>query len=410
MEEQKTVRSQEEIQKEKNKRKRGKIIAEVILVIALAGLIILLFLQASDINEVGATFANVLNDNNWVYLLIALLLIIVYLTLWPMSLYSFTKALKMDLPLRDTIAVGNSEHFYSGITPFSVGGQPFQVYFLTKCGQKSSDSTGVIIATFAVHLIASNIFAIIALFFFPVFIRAVENGDISGLEWMNTTLFTVIVSIGYAMNILTLIFTFAMGLSKGLRNLFVKAMKALGKIKFLHKVVDKGLVTFEEYCDNTQLAFKEILHHPGASLLSLLFRILADLAYYSVPFFLMLAVGVDFSANPISSYFLVMLGTSFAITAVVFIPTPGASGGADYAFAIVVASLLVGGYASISTNGTFEVSSVVSLLWRLFTYYLVLFVSFIFSLTLQLRIDRRDKKAIKALEDEEKALTNGNNE
>lgn len=395
-------RSQEEIEAEKKKKRRGKIIAEVILVLALAAAVLLIFLNVNDINSIGATFSNILNGNNWAYLLVALLLIIVYLALWPMSLASFTKSLKMDLPLRDVISIGNSEHFYSGITPFAVGGQPFQVYFLAKCGQNAADSTGAIMGTFAVHLMASNLYAIIALFFFPIFIKAAEEG-IQGMEWMNATTFTVIVSIGYAMNLLTLVFTFAMGFSKKLRNFFVWLMKVLGKIKFLKKAVDKGIASFETYCDNTQLAFQEIIHHKKATLISLLFRVLADLAFYSIPYFLMLAVGVDFSSNPFYSYILTTLGTSFAITAVVFIPTPGNTGGADYAFAIVASSLIVGGFAY--TNGSvFEVSTVVSLLWRLFTYYFVLLVSFIFSLTLQFRIDRRDKKALEVLEEEAKAL------
>ena len=60
---------------------------------------------------------------------------------------------------------GMSEHFFNGITPFATGGQPFQIYALSKKKVDLSTSTGLLMMNFIIHMCASNLFALISLFF-----------------------------------------------------------------------------------------------------------------------------------------------------------------------------------------------------------------------------------------------------
>ena len=87
-------------------------------------------------------------------------------------------------------------------------------------------------------------------------------------------------------------------------------------------------------------------------------------AYYLIPFFILKAVGIEVDY---SKMILVMFATSFAINAVVWMPTPGGTGGIEYAFIIVI--------AAVTTANSSDPQAAV-LIWRLLTYYLILFISF----------------------------------
>ena len=86
---------------------------------------------------------------------------------------------------------------------------------------------------------------------------------------------------------------------------------------------------------------------------------------------------------------IVLFATSFAITAVVWVPTPGGTGGIEYAFSIVISSVCL--MASANSGAALALS----LLWRLATYYFTLIVSFVFVCIFQ----ARDKKALSMTEE-----------
>ena len=188
----------------------------------------------------------------------------------------------------------------------------------------------------------------------------------------------------------------------------MKILTGVSRWPGLRKFLPKHIQTFEDYCKRTQIAFKEIFQHKVAFLKSLLCRLLADLCYYSIPFFLLLAVGVDFNGlNPFWVYLLVMFGTSFAITAVVWVPTPGTTGGIDYAFAVVMASLSVIGFGGslFASDTVWATSQTISLLWRGYTYYFVIILGFIVSLALEIYLAKKQMKEINRLKEEASVLS-----
>ena len=91
------------------------------------------------------------------------------------------------------------------------------------------------------------------------------------------------------------------------------------------------------------------------------------LAYYLVTFFILLALEINVCASDI---FFIICGSSFAITMTVFVPTPGSSGGIEFAFKSVFATIAAGAAAAVAYSGM--------LIWRLLTYYLVMLVSLCF--------------------------------
>lgn len=408
-------KSLQEINKKKDKKTKNSAIMGAIIIVALTVAVILMITNFTDMEEIKNVFLSIGQNNNWIWLLVAFLLLIVFLFLWPLSLISFSKSNGIDKVVgkRKLFEIATVEQFYNNVTPFAFGGQPMEVYLMKEAGADMSKATGSILATFVVHVIASNIYAIIALFFFPFYIRGLSQGGITGLtNWMNPTAFTIVVAIGYFNNLLTLVIMLLLGLSKKVRNLLVSLLTKISKWRMFRKFLPSKIEAFEKYCDNTQTAFKEIFNHKKAFLLSLLYRMLADLAYYSIPFFLLLAVGVEMNnINPFFVYILVMFGTSFAITAVVWVPTPGTTGGIDYAFAVVMASLSVIGLGGnlFTSDTVWATSQTISLLWRGYTYYFVILFGLVISIVLEIQLAKKQMKEIKALEEQAKEISHEEN-
>ena len=124
--------------KEKNKYSFKSILNKIILGLAITILILLLIIfLTTDINAIKAAFANI----NIGYLFAAIGLTVLYFLLSPITTCILTKAKKCDISMLDTFLIGNTEHFFNGITPFATGGQPFQVYSYSRLGIRSEEHT-----------------------------------------------------------------------------------------------------------------------------------------------------------------------------------------------------------------------------------------------------------------------------
>ena len=370
--------SQKSTKEIKNPKNKKGLISKLIFLACLTILVVTLFLSFGELQSIVDTILNIGKSNNWLWLLLAFGLIIIYFFIWPISLCLFAKSAKAECDMTDTFLIGCSEHFYNGITPFGAGGQPFQIYSYSRTGVSPSKATGIILANFVVFMLVTNIYALVALIFWPYFtsnLSALPNGATS----MDANWFIPIAIIGYVMNFLVLVFMFTLGLSKKIRNGIIGLAKAICKIKFIGKHFSKLIPALENYCDNAQTAFKEVAKYKKSFVFAFISRFIAMGIYYSIPFFILLAVGVPITPF---DFLIVFFGTSFAITAVVFIPTPGATGGIELAFSIVLAAM------STASLGS---SQAVSLLWRLITFYFILIISFLSGLIFEARVNKKEK-------------------
>ena len=261
----------------------------------------------------------------------------------------------------DTFLIGNTEHFFNGITPFATGGQPFQVYSYSRLGVKASASTGILMMNFIIHMAVTNLFAILSIAIYPELIKAVGN------------LLPMII-IGFTMNFLTFGFIILLACSKRVANFLVYLLKLLGKIKFLSKFITPAIPAFQKYCEDTQSAFKELWKHKGATLLCFFVRAITMFVYYAITFYILRSFNIGISYKDL---FFVICGTSFAITTCVFIPTPGGSGGIEFAFTSIFVFIASGITKDLGASGM--------LLWRILTYYGLMLVSFIDYLVLEKR-------------------------
>ena len=346
------------VKKEKNKYSFKSIINKIILGLAVTILILLLIIfLTTDINAIKTAFSNI----NIGYLFAGIGLTLLYFILSPITTCILTKVKKCNIGMLDTFLIGNTEHFFNGITPFATGGQPFQVYSYSRLGVKASASTGILMMNFIIHMAVTNLFAILSIAIYPELIKAVGN------------LLPMII-IGFTMNFLTFGFIILLACSKRVANFLVYLLKLLSKIKFLSKFITPAIPAFQKYCEDTQSAFKELWKHKGATLLCFFVRAITMFVYYAITFYILRSFNIGISYKDL---FFVICGTSFAITTCVFIPTPGGSGGIEFAFTSIFVFIASGITKDLGASGM--------LLWRILTYYGLMLVSFIDYLVLEKR-------------------------
>ena len=266
------------------------------------------------------------------------------------------------------------EHFFNGITPFATGGQPFQVYAFKREKVTVASSTSLLLMNFFVFMLVTNTFALSSLIYFQ---RFVTDGAMA----------TVAV-VGFTMNFIVLAFTLLIALSKTVRRLAEALVGKLAVWKLTRKLVAPKVENINEYFDNVQSAFRSLIKKKGAFFLSLLTKALAMASYYAVTFFILHALYVDV---PASELFYIISGTSFAITMVVFVPTPGSSGGIEFAFRSVFASIVAAYALNISID---TVATGGMLIWRALTYYLIMLISLGFYVFIETAYQRRAKREL----------------
>ncbi|MDR2202642.1 MAG: flippase-like domain-containing protein [Clostridiales bacterium] len=350
--------------------KKGKLkkIGGLVLGGALTVFILLLFLSLNNIGEIF----DAVKTADIKYVLIVVAALLMYAALSPLTLCILAKSKKTKASFGQLYVIGMTEHFFNGITPFSTGGQPFQVYSLNKIKVKPAESTGLLLMNFIIMMIATGMYALCSLFFFG---RLTADPG-----------FYVIAIIGFTMNFAVLGFMIALATSERLKNVLVRLLAALAGIKFLTKIIGPRVPAFKTYCEQSQAAFKELWGKKTTFLICLGVKLVTMGFYYVMTFYILRALNIDVGYDRL---FFVVCCSAFAITAVVFLPTPGSSGGIEYAFKSIFVSI-AGVSSAVAYGGM--------LLWRMTSYYLLMLLSLFFYIAFEVYYAKVYKKRLAELE------------
>ena len=329
-----------------------------ILVVALILIIMIVIIFVK--NDAKEIF-NAIKQAEVKYILIALGFIIVFILFTAFSLMQLV-ALKKKIRIIDSFNIANLANFYNGVTPFATGGQPFQVYYYTKVNVKTDESTSVLMMNFIIHQFVLSVFGIVAIIMYY-----------DKLIVQSNTAFRVAVWIGLSINVLILLLLIFISLFRPIKKVFIGLIGLVYSIKFLRKHKESMIEKTNNYFDKSQESFKELFHHIPTLLASIMYKIISLIAYFMVPYFIFKALHVNVNASQI--IFIIWM-TAFAFVIMSFMPTPGSSGGAEWAFQEVFATSFA------MTSGA---SASAILIWRFFTYYLVMILGAISAICVKRR-------------------------
>lgn len=349
----------------------GKKIALFVVYAIIAVLLMITVLSFNDFPSIVEQLQTV----DYSFVVIAALMIVAYLAVYPLSLCILAKARNVKAPSKITYSIAMTEHFFNGITPWATGGQPFQAYSFTKVKVKLSESTGLLLANLVIYMIATNSLSLFGLFYLDTLVSSIDS-------WWLPIIFA-----GYSINFSILAIMIILGKSKTVRGWLVRFVRFVCRLKALRKFESKA-DELEIYFVQVQEAFADLLKKKKHFIFAVLSKILAHVFYYGASYFIIMSFGVP--VEP-SHFFLIMTGTSFALTAVGFFPTPGASGGVEGSTGQVFKSIILFIAGGTTASAVVATANGVMLIWRLLSYYFIMLVSLLFYIGLEIYFAKRKK-------------------
>lgn len=309
----------------------------VIILILITFLVMYLVLK-DDFNTTVDTIKNVN-----LFILIALLFMILNIFFQSLSVHNFLKEVKSDYKFIDTFMLMVSALFFNAITPFSSGGQPFQMYLLRKQGIKVTDSGNVLLQnffTYQLSLIIMGTFSIVINYMFNIL--------------PSNTILKHIVFVGYLVNLFVLFVLLFLIYAKSINtNLLNKILDFIFNFKFIknRETLKENLKNKIDDFYNSAVYFK---NNKKNLFKSLFYNLTSLVMLYIVPLFIFYSIGEYTSINTLES--VALSGYTYLIGS--FVPIPGGTGGLEYAFINFFQNFTVG--ASLSA---------IMILWRFITYY-----------------------------------------
>ena len=338
------------------KRKR-KWLWNLILVVLIGLGIYSMFGISGEINGGGMSFAEALSRIDAVGLVLLLAVILLTMTADCCKFLTVNKAVLGKF--RPLVALKTSflGKFYDGVTPFSSGGQPMQIYYMTTKGVSGGASSAVVLIRYFGSMFAFTLFGI------TFMVAGTALNVLDGVS--GRTLLMVFGWVGLVLNCLLPLFIlffvlfprFARKLTGGLIFLGWK----LHIVKHKERVMRRALRTVQDFID----CFRLIARRPLWLALFLVSCFAENALTLSTPYFVMNALSCDLEGM----FFAVMALNVFTTFGGSFIPTPGSSGVIE-GMGVLAFSVAAG--ATLAWSVFF---------WRFSVYYIYIGIGLIWSIT-----------------------------
>ncbi len=259
------------------------------------------------------------------------------------------------------VALNNSilGYFFTYITPFSAGGQPYQIYHLTKWGVSAENSSAIILTRWSNMLI---FLSFSSLFLMKNYLPLVQFG----IPLVNRILgIVIVVSVAFSLAMVTFFLIPTVGIG------IVRWVKGLKFVKFIFKLFKKDS---EEVLENFSERMKKFYKSMRIIWAKKPWLVIFDGFMGVLDLFVLYYVlyrSIEISSVAIAPFRLSFWNLSAIYILMSFIvyyvPTPGSSGGIEGGF-----------YAVLSTYGSKPAVMTGILMWRFTTYYLPILLGFVF--------------------------------
>lgn len=293
------------------------------------------------------------------YIIIVFILLIAYVMLESLVIFIFAKKKVKGIGFLTAFRLNLSTQFFNSITPFAAGGQPFQVFYLNARGIKTKDSTSIILMNFITYNIAFVIVGFACLLW--------KFNDFNTL--LKGAGYKYILLIGFGVNLSVTLLTFVLAFSKRIYHILIEVIwLKIVQWPILRKFkLEMKTEKIEKAIDDFNHEIKELNHHKILWVQAVFYHVLRIVCFYAIPLFIFMALGENVHGIEVN----LVVGAIFVAMVMSYIPTPGASGGAEGFFYII--------FSFFFQKATLTPAL---LLWRFITYYFYLLLGFIALITL----------------------------
>lgn len=304
-------------------------------------------LSENGLVELSKNFKNL--DKGW--LIMALLSQALNIAIDAYMTYILVKSSVPSFKFHNALKTSMVGQFFSAVTPFATGGQPMQVYCMSKYGVEPGKGVSALTQKFVVYQSTLVAYSAAALLLKQDFF----DDALSGVMWT----FAVFGFLSQAFVILMLLlFSF----SRRLTNAILGFAKKLLTRFHRQKLYDK-LGGFERQLESFHDCNKELYKNRRLVVTAYVCTAVQLTAIFIIPYCVYRSFNL--SGAPVSD---MICSQAFVTMATCFIPLPGAAGASEISF--------LGFFSMYFTPETLK-SGV--LVWRIITYYLVILCTAPFS-------------------------------
>ena len=239
----------------------------------------------------------------------------------------------------------------TGLTPFATGGQPAQLFGMTRAGVEAGRAMSVILMKFLVYQVVVVVFFIIGYFSAEHFIYGQVDPTFA-----NFIPFAIAIHAVVIIGILLVMFWPALTLK------LVDMVAPMFQKMLSRERYDKLLSTVTQKVANFHHESRRVISSWESLVGATVFTVLQLMVFYLIPYFVIRAFGYA-QVNP----WLIITMNIMIVMVISLFPIPGGVGGAELSFQLLFSPFVKNPATLI----------LVILIWRLITYYFGLFAGII---------------------------------
>lgn len=319
-----------------------------LLIFIIATAVVLYLVFRGNVYNTLLSFQNM--NPSW--LILSVVGIFIFWFFEAMTFHLIIKNYDPNFSFRKIFKLTVATQFFNGITPFSSGGQPFQIYALTKNSKLGvSKVSSAALHNFILYqaaLVLMGIGALIANESFGFF-----SGDSINLR--------TLAFIGIALNITVIAGLLVMALAPKLLTPVINGVFKLLKFTPLKKRIPSYKDKLQHWIETFRMDNEVLFKRNRYFLPIIIINILKLASFYSIAYFVCRAVGFD-----TLSIYQAIIASAFVMLITSLVPIPGATGGAEFGFLAFFGAFNIG-----------TLSHGIMLLWRFITYYIGLLIGFV---------------------------------
>lgn len=298
-----------------NKKKR-KYLLSVAFLIIISILTVYSLLKEVDIEEMFDLLFSV----DITYVILGMLLVALYFLFEGLSLKGFVNSLGHSMSLKNSYFYGCINLFYSFITPFGSGGQPFTIYYMIHDGIPGPKVSIATLMNLLEYKLVLLVYSIIIAVFKPDLVFS------NGIVVMVLFIFGAVVNIA-----MVLLIVMSMIKVKWVLGVGAWVYKMLSKTGFIKKEnLAARIEGFGKQVEEYKNGAAYIKNHPAIFFKVFFYNFARQTAFFAISYMAYLSFGLDPSA-----WFNVIIAQALIYITVDSLPLPGGVGATEKLFLVV---------------------------------------------------------------------------
>ncbi|CCZ95010.1 uncharacterized protein BN495_00277 [Corallococcus sp. CAG:1435] len=352
----------------------NKWVSNIFFVAVLVLTIVLMYQLSMNAADGQKTFSEIWKNIRVEYAVASVLTLLTMIVLDTMKYFVILHATTGKFRLLMSLKTSLIGKYYDNITPFSSGGQPFQIHYLHKKGLTGGESTAVIFIKFCFNILLLLAISMCLMVFNKDALYTYVTNE-SQRNW-----FLVLGWVGFALNCSIPLLIIAFAVFPKLMETLTRWFLTLGHKMKLIKSKDAIVLRAKRVASDFRSAFVIMFHKPLHAICLTVCCLGELFLSMMLPYFVVVALAGNAVTPSWDLMFAIMTLNVYVSMTVTAVPTPGNSGALESAFLLILTSVA----ESVLFWSVFS--------WRFLSYYTFIIIGVCIFVVDFIRKQRRQKQ------------------